>query len=186
MALDKGDELTISYLQATSLSHFVTGSRGLEMLPLWEDEDLLKSTAVRQQKLQNWHLSQNVMRLLHVLAKLGRSFSQTIFGYGTCRLLRITVWKAVEVSRESCRQRCQPESNTLGHEHYQVVMNVQNWNSNSSISGTSCGNRHKTLSQQSLLHQNHDTPKTTVQNHAATESTGLFLVVYYTPFSTLV
>mmetsp|Transcript_48367 Transcript_48367/g.90587 ORF Transcript_48367/g.90587 Transcript_48367/m.90587 type:complete len:521 (-) Transcript_48367:104-1666(-) len=33
MALDKGDELTISYLQ---------------------DEDLLKSTAVRQQKLQNW------------------------------------------------------------------------------------------------------------------------------------
>ena len=44
-------------------------ARGLEVLPLCED--LLKSTAVRQQKLQNWHLSQHVMRLLHALAKLG-------------------------------------------------------------------------------------------------------------------
>jgi len=57
MALEKGGELTISYLQvqveftsAVELKQFAS----LLSLADLQDEDLLKSTGVRQQKLQNW------------------------------------------------------------------------------------------------------------------------------------
>ena len=65
MALDKGDELTISYLQDADL-------RALHLLFTFasKDEDLLKSTAVRQQKLQNWLVAETSSHLslcsLHV------------------------------------------------------------------------------------------------------------------------
>lgn len=64
MALEKGGELTISYLQdpaktAATKANFWTRNCGY-----LQDEDLLKSTSVRQQKLQNWSLTE--MQSLHV------------------------------------------------------------------------------------------------------------------------
>jgi len=57
MALEKGGELTISYLQVqvefTSAVELKQFASWLSLADL-QDEDLLKSTGVRQQKLQNW------------------------------------------------------------------------------------------------------------------------------------
>lgn len=57
MALEKGGELTISYLQVqvefTSAVELKQFAPWLSLADL-QDEDLLKSTGVRQQKLQNW------------------------------------------------------------------------------------------------------------------------------------
>lgn len=77
MALDKGDELTISYLQ---------------------DEDLLKSTAVRQQKLQNWKF----------LCMCPRCSLKTDVGRGIrCQRCRVGVLypqvQASNTSFETCR-----------------------------------------------------------------------------------
>lgn len=62
IALNKGDELTISYLQ---------------------DEDLLKCTSVRQMKLQNWRFTCACLRCALVV-DLGRGFR--------CRKCRIGIW----------------------------------------------------------------------------------------------
>lgn len=64
VALNAGDELTISYLQ---------------------DEDLLKSTAVRQQKLQNWRFTCQCARC-SLLVDTGRGFR--------CRRCRIGILNA--------------------------------------------------------------------------------------------
>ena len=57
MALEKGGELTISYLQVqvefTSAVELKQFASWLSLADL-QDEDVLKSTGVRQQKLQNW------------------------------------------------------------------------------------------------------------------------------------
>lgn len=55
MALDKGGELTISYLQARhGRRMWLQVFSHMYLVHSWQDEDLLKSTGVRQQKLQNW------------------------------------------------------------------------------------------------------------------------------------
>lgn len=74
VALNRGDELTISYLQ---------------------DEDLLKSTAVRQQKLQNWRFTCQCQRC-RLRVDTGRGFR--------CRRCRIGIlFAAVNGVLEPCK-----------------------------------------------------------------------------------
>jgi len=74
VALNRGDELTISYLQ---------------------DEDLLKSTAVRQQKLQNWRFTCQCNRC-RLRVDAGRGFR--------CRRCRIGIlFASVSNSLEPCK-----------------------------------------------------------------------------------
>jgi len=73
IALNKGDELTISYLQ---------------------DEDLLKGTQVRQQKLQNWRFTCMCPRC-RLRVDAGRGFR--------CRRCRIGVLSASATGLEPCK-----------------------------------------------------------------------------------
>mmetsp|Transcript_42808 Transcript_42808/g.96669 ORF Transcript_42808/g.96669 Transcript_42808/m.96669 type:complete len:520 (-) Transcript_42808:148-1707(-) len=101
VALNKGDELTISYLQ---------------------DEDLLKSTAVRQQKLQNWRFTCQCTRC-RLRVDTGRGFR--------CRRCRIGIlYASVTGGLEPCRvcsaSPSQEDMNTLLHLEEEYVLRVEN------------------------------------------------------------
>lgn len=101
VALKAGDELTISYLQ---------------------DEDLLKSTAVRQQKLQNWRFTCACTRC-RLLVDVGRGFR--------CRRCRIGILNAtVEGVLNPCGVCCaspsQEDQQMLLHLEDEYVLRVEN------------------------------------------------------------
>jgi len=101
VALRAGDELTISYLQ---------------------DEDLLKSTAVRQQKLQNWRFTCQCPRCCLPVDE-GRGFR--------CRRCRIGIlYASVTGGLEPCRvcsaSASQEDSNMLLHLEEEYVLRVEN------------------------------------------------------------
>merc|ERR1719433_1195572 len=101
VALNKGEELTISYLQ---------------------DEDLLKSTAVRQQKLQNWRFTCQCGRC-RLRVDNGRGFR--------CRSCRIGIlYASVAGGLEPCRvcsaSPTQEDMNMLLHLEEEYVLRVEN------------------------------------------------------------
>jgi len=101
VALKAGDELTISYLQ---------------------DEDLLKSTAVRQQKLQNWRFTCACSRC-SLRVDLGRGFR--------CRRCRVGIlYASADNGLEPCRvcnaAPSQEDTQTLLHLEEEYVLRVEN------------------------------------------------------------
>jgi len=101
VALKAGDELTISYLQ---------------------DEDLLKSTAVRQQKLQNWRFTCACQRC-RLPVDVGRGFR--------CRRCRLGILNAtVEGTLHPCGVCCaspsQEDMQMLLHLEEEYVLRVEN------------------------------------------------------------
>lgn len=100
VALNRGDELTISYLQ---------------------DEDLLKSTAVRQQKLQNWRFTCQCPRCC-LRVDMGRGFR--------CRRCRIGIlYASVTGGLEPCRvcstSPSQEDMGMLLHLEEEYVLRVE-------------------------------------------------------------
>jgi len=101
VALNRGDELTISYLQ---------------------DEDLLKSTAVRQQKLQNWRFTCQCPRC-RLRVDAGRGFR--------CRRCRIGIlYASVAGVLEPCKvcsaSPSQEDMQMLLHLEEEYVLRVEN------------------------------------------------------------
>mmetsp|Transcript_74045 Transcript_74045/g.209059 ORF Transcript_74045/g.209059 Transcript_74045/m.209059 type:complete len:507 (-) Transcript_74045:52-1572(-) len=100
VALNRGDELTISYLQ---------------------DEDLLKSTCVRQQKLQNWRFTCQCPRC-HLRVDTGRGFR--------CRRCRLGVlYASSQGILEPCRvcnaSASQEDMSMLLHLEEEYVVRVE-------------------------------------------------------------
>jgi len=92
MSLDRGDELTVSYLQ---------------------DEDLLKSTRVRRQKLQNWQFTCSCSRC-RLRVDASRGFR--------CRRCRLGVLFVVE---PGTLQPCQVCNTTLSPEETQTLLSLE-------------------------------------------------------------
>lgn len=97
IALKKGDELTISYLQ---------------------DEDLLKSTAVRQQKLQNWRFTCMCPRCKLPIDE-GRGVR--------CRKCRLGVlyWKTSDTLASDTLEPCNVCTSVMSMEDMQLMLHLE-------------------------------------------------------------
>jgi len=101
VALNRGDELTISYLQ---------------------DEDLLKSTAVRQQKLQNWRFTCQCPRC-RLRVDAGRGFRCRRCRFG---IICATVTGGLEPCRVCCSSLSPEETKILLNLEEEYVVRVEN------------------------------------------------------------